>query len=119
MVSRAPSCHGSGSNCGSSTTLVSSRPSTSTLVATKRRAEGERVGSPGMCIPHGFGGGEHGPYDLRVGAAATQITAHPANHIRLGGGCRALQQRNARHDLPGCAVAALQCVVLNESALQR
>src|SRR5689334_2949306 len=68
----ASSPHGAGSRDGSSTILVSSRPSISTLVVTKR-----------LGITR-LRGGEHGAHDLGVRPAATEVAAHAALNVRFG-----------------------------------
>ena len=65
---------GAGFRVGSSTTFVSSRPSISTFVVTKRLAI--RVAR--------VGGGEDGAEDLRVRAAAAEISAHAVPHVVFG-----------------------------------
>ena len=57
--------------------------------------------------------------DVRVGAAAAEIAAHPVPDL-IGRGARVgAQQALGRDDLAGRAVAALEGVVLDEGLLDR
>src|ERR1041385_4166256 len=102
----ASSPHGVGFRDGSSTTFVSSRPSISTLVVTKR-----------LAIWRLSSHGHHGAYDLRVGAAPTQIAAHSASHVVFGWIPVVAQERDGSEDLTGRTESALQRVVFDERRL--
>src|SRR3954462_9518732 len=94
--------HGSGFLAGISTILVSSRPSTSTLVVTKR-----------LCIRGISGsGGEHRSHDFRVCAAAAEVAAHAAANIDFGRAGILGEQGHRGENLARCAEAALERIVL-------
>src|SRR6266699_962089 len=56
--------------------------------------------------------------DVIVGAAAAQIAAHPIADFLCRTDMALRDARDARHDLPGCAIAALEGVTLDEGRLQ-
>src|SRR6267154_2363345 len=98
----ASSPHGAGSRSGSSTILISSRPSTSTFVLAKRFATARLRGGIG------FERGRrrlHGAHDLGIGAAATEVAAHRVAHLLLIWIPLARQKGRCRHELSGCAEA--------------
>ena len=57
--------------------------------------------------------------DVGIGAAATDISAHPLADFGIGSGMAFLDQCGGRHDLAGRAVAALEAVVMQERRLHR
>src|SRR5579862_4568675 len=109
MVSFASSPQGSGFRDGISTTLVSSRPSTSTLVVTMR-----------LCVigsPPGLRRGQNCANDLGIRTAPAQVAAHAADHVALGRVRILPEQRDGGEDLAGGTEAALEGVVLDERRL--
>src|SRR5688500_15494624 len=48
--------------------------------------------------------------DVGIGPAAADVAAHQFLHGRVVGTARFLEQGNGRHDLTGCAIAALVAV---------
>src|SRR4051812_42850469 len=56
--------------------------------------------------------------DVVVGAAAAQVAAHPLADLLLRARVALVDARDAGHDLPGGAVAALECIALDERRLQ-
>src|SRR5205823_1247627 len=56
--------------------------------------------------------------DVVVGAAAAQVAAHPFADFLGRAGMAFSDAGNARHDLPGGAIAALESVPLDEGGLQ-
>src|SRR5688572_11344584 len=92
--------HGAGSKSGTSTTFVSSRPSTSTLVTTKRlSATGP---APGHVLD--------GEQDVRIGTTAAEISAHADVDLGLRGRPRAPEQSGRGEQLAGRTESALQRV---------
>jgi hypothetical protein len=59
----------------------------------------------------------HRGHDIRIGAAAANISAHTLAYRVIILAARLFQQRRRGHDLPGRAIAALKSVVLQESRL--
>src|SRR5712671_186920 len=142
----ASSPHGAGSRSGSSTILISSRPSTSTFVLAKRFlglgvsactpmassvAAAGAVSWPGslprvwpaMRLRGGISSergrsGLHGARDLGIGAAATEIAAHRVAHLLDARSTLARKKRDCRHELARRAEAALQRVELDERPLE-
>src|SRR5437016_5428403 len=57
--------------------------------------------------------------DVRVRAAAAQVSAHLLPHISVARPARFVEQCCRRHDLSGCAVSALEGIVLDERLLYR
>src|SRR5690348_851827 len=98
--SLASSPHGVGFRDGSSTTFVSSRPSISTLVVTKRLAM--------WCLSSR---GHYGAHDLGVRPAATEITAHATPDVVFGWIRVVAQECDGGENLTGRAESALQRVV--------
>src|SRR2546423_7997949 len=101
--------HGAGSNSGTSTMRVSSRPSTSTFVVTKRL----------RATRHSPSGVLHREHDLRVRAAAAEVAAQCRPNLRLARARLLVEQRGRRDDLSGCAESALYGIVRDECLLQR
>src|SRR5439155_7889523 len=106
---RVSAVHGAGSNSGISTMRVSSRPSTSTFVATKRLSATRH--SP-CCLLNG-------QHDFGIRAAATEIAAQRCPNVGLTRRCVLIEQRGRRENLAGRAKAALHRVVRNERLLER
>src|SRR6185436_14041765 len=100
------SVHGAGSNSGTSTIRVSSRPSTSTFVATKRLP---RIGGP-----HRTRRVLHGQHDLRVCAATAQVARQRGANVRLLGRAVVVQQRDGGQNLARRAESALDGVPRDE-----
>src|SRR6185503_1284117 len=86
---------------------ISSRPSTSTLVATKRCS----------ATDHPPAGVLHGAQDLGIGAAAAQVSAQRHADLRFTRGGIVLEQRGCREDLARRAEPALNGVVRDERLL--
>src|SRR3954470_24846255 len=61
----------------------------------------------------------YGGADVRIGGAAADVAAHELADVLLGVGVALLDQLDRGHDLPGSAVPALECVVVDERALHR
>src|ERR1700730_13117952 len=59
------------------------------------------------------------PDDFRVRAAAAQVSAHLLPHVIVARSARFVEEGCRRHDLAGCAVSALEGIVLDESVLDR
>src|SRR5438093_9990622 len=57
--------------------------------------------------------------DVRVRAAAAQVSAHLLPHVVVARSARFVEQGGCRHDLTGCAVSALEGIVLDEGFLDR
>src|SRR5207244_1510558 len=57
--------------------------------------------------------------NVGIRAAAANISAHEFLHLGILRTARFFQQRNRRHDLPGCAIAALIGVGGNKGRLDR
>src|SRR5207249_3500316 len=57
--------------------------------------------------------------DVRVRAAAAQVSAHLLPHVVVARSARFVEQGCRRHDLAGCAVSALEGIVLDEGFLHR
>src|SRR5688572_29889524 len=108
-----PSCasgaHGSGSNAGTSTTFVSSRPSTSTFVTTKRLSAMRRPPRHVLNRAH----------DLGVGAATAEVAAHRDTDVLLGRSRVLLEEGGGGDELARRAEAALDRIVSDERCLER
>jgi hypothetical protein len=61
----------------------------------------------------------NGGHDLRVGAAQADVAVHGAEDLLVRRARRRLEQRDAGHDHPRGAVAALQRVLVDERLLER
>src|SRR3982074_3495644 len=145
MPSAASSPQGAGSRSGSSTILISSRPSTSTFVLAKRllgEADSPRTPSasagtagsvswpgslarvcPAVRLRGAIGsqsgrGCLHGANDLGVGAAATEVAAHREAHLVDSRIAPPREQRRRSHELARGAESALKGVELDEGSLQ-
>jgi hypothetical protein len=59
------------------------------------------------------------PSNIRICPATAEIAAHELADLLIGSRSALFKQRDRRHDLPGCAVAALKTVVSNERFLNR
>src|SRR6218665_2443849 len=59
----------------------------------------------------------HGGHDVRVGPAAADVAAHALADVRVALSPRLLREAHRAHDLPRCAVAALEAVMGEEGRL--
>src|SRR5207237_3844660 len=57
--------------------------------------------------------------DVRIRTAAAQVSAHLLPHVIVARSARFVEQGCRRHDLAGCAVSALEGIVLDEGFLYR
>src|SRR6202011_5521340 len=69
------------------------------------------------CPPHLRSSVLDGGNDADISAAATEIAAHVFSDLLWRRGVALVDTGNRRHDLAGCAVAALQGVVIDECLL--
>ena len=60
----------------------------------------------------------NGCHDVRIGAAAADVSIHALLDVFIAGSTWLLQQSDSRHNLSGGAVAALKTIMLDESSLR-
>src|SRR4051812_9476019 len=65
------------------------------------------------------GGVAHGRDDVAGGAAAAEIAPHLLANLVVRAGSAFLDCADRRHNLPRCAIAALEGIVLDEGCLHR
>src|SRR5687768_17218465 len=101
---------------------ASLRPAWARKARAAARSRGRSSVKGCMALPHRTGGARRvldGRDDVVVGSAAAQIAAHPLADLRRRAGVALGDAGDAGHDLPGCAIAALERIALDEGGLQR
>jgi len=57
--------------------------------------------------------------DVRIGGTTAQVAAHVFADVGIGARVAFVDAGDRRHDLTGCAIAALEGIVIDESLLHR